>query len=162
MCAKFVWNYRFFVCQSHRPVNKATPTKSRITNNPVFDASMSSNDCSKCESISSNQTLISPKVSESEPNSERDYAHYSVPERREISTLLTLIFMLSFICYGVLPGLQPYSTLPYGNDIYNYAVNLSKAVVMIWKRQLGMHCKKKASKTLANASQKNKTPGNAS
>lgn len=31
-------------------------------------------------------------------------------------------------CYGVLPGLQSYSTLPYGNDIFNYAVNLSKSI----------------------------------
>ena len=47
-------------------------------------------------------------------------------EKRELAILLSLIFMMSFICYGILPGLQPYSTLPYGNDIYSYAVNLSK------------------------------------
>ena len=39
--------------------------------------------------------------------------------------LLTLIFFLSFICYGLLPGLQSYSTLPYSNQVYNLAVKLS-------------------------------------
>jgi riboflavin transporter 2 len=39
--------------------------------------------------------------------------------------LLSIILCVSFICYGVLPGLQSYSTLPYGNDVFNYAVNLS-------------------------------------
>ena len=46
-------------------------------------------------------------------------------QRREEFLLQTYIFFLSFICYGVLPGLQTYSTLPYGNDVFNYAVNLS-------------------------------------
>lgn len=35
--------------------------------------------------------------------------------RKEKIILLTYIFFLSFVCYGVLPGLQSYSTLPYGN-----------------------------------------------
>ncbi len=46
--------------------------------------------------------------------------------RVEQFVLLSYIAMLSFTCYGVLPGLQSYSTLPYGNDIFNYSVNLSK------------------------------------
>lgn len=109
--------------------NQRTP-KNRINNNPVFDASISSNDSNTKQSICSNQTLISnspetPKNSESEQHIVRSYAQYSVQEKREITTLLTLVFMLSFICYGVLPGLQSYSTLPYGNDIYNYSVNFS-------------------------------------
>jgi len=35
-------------------------------------------------------------------------------DKMEKIILLTYIFWLSFICYGVLPGLQSYSTLPYG------------------------------------------------
>jgi riboflavin transporter 2 len=46
-------------------------------------------------------------------------------ERHDKEILLTLIFFVSFICYGVLPGLQSYSTLPYGNRVFNLAVNLS-------------------------------------
>ncbi|RNA09135.1 solute carrier family riboflavin member 3-A [Brachionus plicatilis] len=45
--------------------------------------------------------------------------------RREQVFLLTIIFWVSFLAYGTLPGLQSYSTLPYGNNIFNYAVNLS-------------------------------------
>lgn len=45
--------------------------------------------------------------------------------RIEQFVLLSYIALLSFTCYGVLPGLQSYSTLPYGNDIFNYSVNLS-------------------------------------
>ena len=44
----------------------------------------------------------------------------------EKTILLSIIFCVSFICYGILPGLQSYSTLPYGNDVFNYSVNLSK------------------------------------
>lgn len=36
---------------------------------------------------------------------------------REVYILLTYTIFLSFFCYGVLPGLQSYSTLPYGNFI---------------------------------------------
>jgi hypothetical protein len=46
--------------------------------------------------------------------------------RIEQFVLLSYIALLSFTCYGVLPGLQSYSTLPYGNDIFNYSVNLSR------------------------------------
>lgn len=38
---------------------------------------------------------------------------------REEVILLTFTFFLSFFCYGVLPGLQSYSTLPYGNRLFN-------------------------------------------
>ena len=37
---------------------------------------------------------------------------------REVYILLTYTIFLSFFCYGVLPGLQSYSTLPYGNFIF--------------------------------------------
>jgi riboflavin transporter 2 len=44
----------------------------------------------------------------------------------EKPVLLFIIFTTTFICYGVMPGLQSYSTLPYGNIVFNLAVNLSK------------------------------------
>ena len=47
-------------------------------------------------------------------------------DKNEKVILLSLIFCLSFICYGILPGLQSYSTLPYGNQVYNLAVKLSR------------------------------------
>ena len=46
-------------------------------------------------------------------------------ERKEKIILYTIIFWVSFICYGALPGLQSYSTLPYGNNVFNLSVNLS-------------------------------------
>lgn len=38
--------------------------------------------------------------------------------------LLTIIFMLSFLMYGVLPGIQTFSTLPYGDLAFNLSINL--------------------------------------
>lgn len=94
--------------------------------NPAFEKSENK------ESICSNSTLVSDLSADG--NSENKPVHtgdlsfrsYSIEEKREMIILLSLIFMLSFGNYGVLPGLQTYSTLPYGNDIFNYAVNLSK------------------------------------
>ena len=37
-----------------------------------------------------------------------------INEKIEKCVIMVIIFMVSFICYGVLPGLQSYSTLPYG------------------------------------------------
>lgn len=45
--------------------------------------------------------------------------------KREKILLFTYGFILSFTSYGILPGLQSYSTLPYGNHVFNYAVNIS-------------------------------------
>lgn len=46
--------------------------------------------------------------------------------KQEKLILFFYIFAISFIAYGFLPGLQSYSTLPYGNHVFNLAVNLSK------------------------------------
>ena len=85
------------------------------------------------ESICSNSTLVSElsaegRYIEKPATSTEDHSlrSYTKEEKREMIILLTLVFMLSFGNYGVLPGLQTYSTLPYGNEIFNYAVNLSK------------------------------------
>lgn len=84
------------------------------------------------ESICSNSTLVSElsaegRYIEKPATSTEDHSlrSYTKEEKREMIILLTLVFMLSFGNYGVLPGLQTYSTLPYGNEIFNYAVNLS-------------------------------------
>ena len=52
-------------------------------------------------------------------------------ERKEKIILYTIIFWVSFICYGALPGLQSYSTLPYGNNVFNLSVNLSNYCLII-------------------------------
>ena len=57
---------------------------------------------------------------------ERPLSQLDLKEKLELLLLLSMVFMTTFILYGILPGLQPYSTLPYGKDIYNYAVNYSK------------------------------------
>ena len=125
--------------------NQSVVSQKRV--NPSFEKSLMSNESSNRtnkESICSNRTLISNLSSDNlnnlvnsnissdisstdnQSNQEKSLKDYSYVEKREIFILLSLIFMLSFVCYGVLPGLQSYSTLPYGNDIYNYSVNFSK------------------------------------
>lgn len=43
-------------------------------------------------------------------------------DSKEKLLLYVFTFFLSFFCYGVLPGLQSYSTLPYGNLIANFHI----------------------------------------
>jgi riboflavin transporter 2 len=44
---------------------------------------------------------------------------------KEQIILNVMLFFVSFVCYGILPGLQSYSTLPYGNYVFTLSVNLS-------------------------------------
>ena len=44
----------------------------------------------------------------------------------ETVILLSMVFVSSFIGYGLLPGLQTFSVMPYGIRSFNLAVNLSK------------------------------------
>lgn len=96
---------------------------------PEFDAAAdkepSSNVSTLSESkVSSNESNKSPNGSFELINESRTPLNPPSPSETlvEISTgsnekliLLTFTFFLSFFCYGVLPGLQSYSTLPYGN-----------------------------------------------
>lgn len=70
------------------------------------------------------------KIEEVEPikNEEKQELESSllqVSEKQEKIILWSITFILGFVAYGFLPGIQTYSTLPYGNDVLNYAVNLS-------------------------------------
>lgn len=50
-------------------------------------------------------------------------------QRRETAEkvfLLTIVFIVSCLGYGILPALQSYSVLPYGSYAYNLAINLSQ------------------------------------
>lgn len=44
----------------------------------------------------------------------------------EVTILLSMVFTTTFIGYGITPGLQTFSVLPYGARPFNLAVNLSK------------------------------------
>jgi len=112
-------NFSKIAIRARKP--NAISNKHRIQINPSFEESLIS-DREKV-SVSSEGTLASNSDS---PSEDRPLYQLNRDEKREIVILLSVIFMLSFICYGVLPGLQPYSTLPYGNNIYNYSVNFSK------------------------------------
>jgi riboflavin transporter 2 len=46
-------------------------------------------------------------------------------EKYERIVLLMITFSISFIYYGVLPGIQTYSSLPYGNTALFLSINLS-------------------------------------
>lgn len=45
--------------------------------------------------------------------------------RKEISFLFCLTFIISFVCYGYLPGIFSYSTIPYGIRYFHLATNIS-------------------------------------
>ena len=53
----------------------------------------------------------------------------SAKRRREIriekAVLIVLAFFICFIYYGILPGIQSYSTLPYGVHVFHLSINLS-------------------------------------
>ena len=42
--------------------------------------------------------------------------------------LLSLNFFITFFFYGILPGVQSYSTLPYGNNVFHLSINLSMLI----------------------------------
>lgn len=46
-------------------------------------------------------------------------------ETKEEIILYTITFFTTFFFYGILAGVQTYSTLPYGNRVYHLAINLS-------------------------------------
>lgn len=46
--------------------------------------------------------------------------------RFEVRVLLILIFFVTFMYYGFLPGLLSYSTIPYSPKFFNLSMNLSK------------------------------------
>lgn len=77
----------------------------RISPDPKGSPTMTSTN--HIDSINDSQSPLN----QSNPNS--SYVEVSTGSREEI-ILLTYTFFLSFFCYGVLPGLQSYSTLPYG------------------------------------------------
>jgi hypothetical protein len=96
--------------------------KSRVrpsTSNDIDDAETSVNnhkiefeDSPSDSSINSTSSLV-----KYESNFVRNRGHFFLMnDKTEQITLLTIIFLLSFVCYGVLPGLQSYSTLPYGKQ----------------------------------------------
>ena len=43
--------------------------------------------------------------------------------------LLLIIFMLCFLMYGILPGIQTFSTLPYGDLEFNLSINLGNVIL---------------------------------
>lgn len=49
----------------------------------------------------------------------------------EIIFLLIIIFLISFFMYGVLPGLQSYSTLSYSHTAFNLSINLGNLMLPI-------------------------------
>lgn len=77
---------------------------------------------SREETAKMNVDILEPSPTSSISASEKMAAQN---DKNEKIILLSLIFFLSFICYGLLPALQSYSTLPYGNQVYNLAVKLS-------------------------------------
>jgi hypothetical protein len=90
------------------------------TSNESFDSK------SELNQSSANNSLLS----EGSSATDNSFIKFLVDKRgtndkMEKIVLNFYIFIVSFICYGVLPGLQSYSTLPYGNDVFNYAVNVS-------------------------------------
>lgn len=99
-------------------------------NNPVF-ADEISNKNGKKVSFSSAQSIgeTSPQndstgyVNDSKAHQTEELARISAikirTNSREKFVLFAFTFCLSFLCYGVLPGLQSYSTLPYGTNSFN-------------------------------------------
>lgn len=152
-------NFSKVAIRSRKPDSISSKINKRV--NPAnFGESLIDGESSNKESICSNVTLTSDLSTDMSPESKRpiDSVHekpqvindrraenvHTQEEKKEMFILFFLVFMLSFTCYGVLPGLQSYSTLPYGNDIYNYSVNLSfiflpiAILLSIWSYQVSV------------------------
>jgi riboflavin transporter 2 len=55
----------------------------------------------------------------------------TAPSRRQQVVLLSVNFVIAFLLFGLLPGLQSYATLPYGNHVYHLAINLCKGRISL-------------------------------
>lgn len=53
-------------------------------------------------------------------------AQLKTQHKKEKIFLLSLNFLITFFFYGILPGVQSYSTLPYGNNVFHLSINFSK------------------------------------
>ena len=56
-----------------------------------------------------------------------EQAGLTFKERFEKYSLIVVVFVVNFFYYGVLPGLQSYAVLPYGDRPFFLAINLSKS-----------------------------------
>ena len=55
----------------------------------------------------------------------KSFQRFSEKNFRENFVLLTIVFLVSFFCYGILPGVVSYSTLPYGKLIFYFVCLLN-------------------------------------
>ena len=69
-------------------------------------------------------------TSKEKPIARLDEEH-EVDATKEKVLLYILTFFLTFFFYGIAAGVQTYSALPYGNDVYHLAVNLSNIFLPI-------------------------------
>jgi len=51
---------------------------------------------------------------------------------KEKAYLLFLNFLVTFFFFGFLPGIQSFSTIPYGNMVFSLSINLSKVISRIF------------------------------
>jgi hypothetical protein len=50
--------------------------------------------------------------------------------RSEKVVFYSINFLITFFLYGVLTGLQSYSALPYGNNVFHISINLSTSILL--------------------------------
>jgi riboflavin transporter 2 len=74
----------------------------------------------------SSTTNFSKSVNDSGQNIGFPSVRGEKPTQAVRSTLLVIIFWVSFIAYGLLPALQSYSTLPYGNSVFHLSINIGR------------------------------------
>jgi hypothetical protein len=121
-------NYTKVAKNSRKPVQldvKGRVAKmSECSSTPVLNDSINKTPFSPLSKSSSISSFGSSEIHIREIN-----AKIEQKNKIEQYILLTIIFFVSFICYGVLPGLQSYSTLPYGNSTFHFAVNLSNFIL---------------------------------
>jgi hypothetical protein len=93
-----------------------------IINNPSQTTTITT---SMDVNINDNEELTLPHPSISSTRINR-FDDMSNEEAFEIKILLIMVFIVTFIFYGIMPGMLSYSTIPYGIQFFHLAVNLSK------------------------------------
>ena len=72
-----------------------------------------------CSTQLENQNSTDVLSQKQEENTETNVIQQEIPSLTEQIYLLSIILFLSFLAYGILPAVQSYSSLPYGNKIYH-------------------------------------------
>lgn len=108
----------------HRHTSQKKKTKKKTNNEQIADDKTTPDETSN--------KLIEPTAIEKDEEEEEETGSKKLENTqhsaREKLILFALNFLITFFYYGILPGIQSYSTIPYGSNVFHLSINLSNSI----------------------------------